>query len=180
MRKFRITPSVITYNLLLRTVRDTGLGDFEPGANLIPGNDSTQILLEEGPMQSLLKLIPKNHNPQLLLGDSAGTKRKLMSKENFHEAFKNNKLGILGGFHGIIDEMNSDNVKPDVKTMTLLLEISPKSTSAEEQVIQYAKSRNIQLDIDFYNMLIRKRTSRGKLKLARVNFLKFPIICKNF
>lgn len=39
---------------------------------------------------------------------------------------------LLGGFRNILEEMEVDNVKPDIKTFTLLLDVIPSTLTAEE------------------------------------------------
>lgn len=69
-------------------------------------------------------------------------------------------LLLVGGFNNFVDQMKADNVKPDIKTVTYLMELVPPTLAAEKTVINYAKSMGIQLDVSFYNLLIRKRSFR--------------------
>lgn len=39
---------------------------------------------------------------------------------------------LLGGFKTLLKEMEEDNVKPDIKTFTQLLNIMPSTTDSEE------------------------------------------------
>ncbi|EFN81269.1 Pentatricopeptide repeat-containing protein 1 [Harpegnathos saltator] len=63
--------------------------------------------------------------------------------------------------------MASDDVKPDAKTITLLLDLIPNTVTAENLLLKIADEKNIQLDIDFYNMLIKRRSIRFEYKAAK-------------
>lgn len=43
-----------------------------------------------------------------------------------------NRLLLLGGFNAILDQMKSDEVKPNIKTFTLMLDVIPATDAAEE------------------------------------------------
>lgn len=77
-------------------------------------------------------------------------------------------LILMGGFNNFIDQMKKDNVQPDIKTITFLMELVPSTESAEKAVLKYAKAMGVQLDIDFYNLLIRKRSFRFDYDSAQV------------
>lgn len=83
---------------------------------------------------------------------------------------KQNKLILFGGVEGFLEKMKNDRIEPTVKTVTYLMELVPDSTAAENEIIKYAKSKKISLDIDFYNMLIKKRALRSNKKDAKVNY----------
>ncbi|OXU22803.1 hypothetical protein TSAR_004607 [Trichomalopsis sarcophagae] len=80
---------------------------------------------------------------------------------------KQNKLILFGGLESLFEKMKNDRIEPTVKTLTYLIEIVPDSTTAEEMVIRYAKKNKIPLDVDFFNMLIKKRCIRGSKAAAK-------------
>ena len=84
---------------------------------------------------------------------------------------KQNKLILFGGVEGILQKMKNDGVNPDVKTFTYLIESIPGNIRAEETLIKTAYAKKVDLDLDFYNMLIKKRAVRGAKKDAKVNFI---------
>lgn len=81
---------------------------------------------------------------------------------------KQNKLILFGGVEGLLGKMKSDRIEPNVKTITYLMELVPGSVAAEEAIIKYARTYKIQLDIDFFNMLIKKRCMRDAKADAKV------------
>jgi len=74
---------------------------------------------------------------------------------------------LFGGVNGLLEKMKNDKIKPTIKTITFLMELAPDSLAAENEIIKYARSENIKLDIDFFNMLIKKRSLRGAKKEAK-------------
>lgn len=81
---------------------------------------------------------------------------------------KQNKLILFGGLEALFEKMKNDRIEPNVKTLTYLIDIVPDSVTAEEMVIKYAKKNKIPLDVDFFNMLIKKRCIRGAKAAAKV------------
>ncbi|XP_033095300.1 pentatricopeptide repeat-containing protein 1, mitochondrial-like [Anneissia japonica] len=77
------------------------------------------------------------------------------------------RLSLLGGTRGILESMTSNDLKPDCRTLTLLAEIIPKKTSAETELLKVVDDLDVKVDVDFYNMLIRKRTKRNYLTGAK-------------
>ena len=78
------------------------------------------------------------------------------------------RLAMLGGVSGMLARMDCDKAKPDVKTFSLLLEVMPVSVGAETDLLSAMDFYNVQADVDFYNMLIRKRNFRKDLAGAYV------------
>lgn len=89
---------------------------------------------------------------------------------NLDAVLKQNKLILFGGVEGFLEKMEKDRIKAEIKTMTYLIDLVPNSTAAENEIVKHAKSKKIPLDIDFFNMLIKKRSLRGNKKDAKVNF----------
>ncbi|CAG9561050.1 unnamed protein product [Danaus chrysippus] len=70
------------------------------------------------------------------------------------------KFAIIGGQEDFLNEMDVYSIKPDIKTFTQMLPLIENSTEAENKLISTMKSLKIKRDIDFYNMLIKKRCLR--------------------
>ncbi|CAH0584146.1 unnamed protein product [Chrysodeixis includens] len=70
------------------------------------------------------------------------------------------KFAVIGGQDGFLKEMGSYSVKPDVKTFTQMLPLLDNTTEAEDKLLKTMKSLEVKADIDFYNMLIKKRCLR--------------------
>jgi len=80
------------------------------------------------------------------------------------------RLAMLGGVSGILAQMDRDKAKPDVKTFSLLLDMMPLSLDAETDLLSAMNFYNVQADVDFYNMLIRKKNLRGDFAGANVRW----------
>lgn len=180
MRRWRIKPTLLTYNLFLRVIRDTNLGDVKINEVLLSGYEQTRILLKEGERPDLLASPPILSNLLLSGGtgktiiqqrDSNADRQNIPSETliNLNDVLANNRLILFGGLEGILDRMAKDDVKPSAKTITLLLDLIPNTVSAENLLIKTADEKNITLDIDFFNMLIRRRSLRYEYKAAKVS-----------
>lgn len=49
-----------------------------------------------------------------------------------HTMLVSHRLLLLGGLSTILEQMESDEVKPDIKTYTLMLDVIPATDAAEE------------------------------------------------
>ena len=79
------------------------------------------------------------------------------------------RLALLGGVPGILARMDCDKATPNVKTFSLLLELMPFSLEAENHLLSKMNYYNVEADVDFYNMLIRRRNLRKDFAGARVS-----------
>lgn len=70
------------------------------------------------------------------------------------------KFAVIGGQEDFLRIMEEYSVKPDIKTFTQMLPLLDESTEAENMLLDKMKSLEINADIDFYNMLIKKRCMR--------------------
>lgn len=80
------------------------------------------------------------------------------------------RLTMLGGVSGMLARMDRDKAQPDVKTFSLLLDTMPFSLDAEMDLLSAMNYYNVEADVDFYNMLIRKRNLRGDFAGAYVGY----------
>lgn len=174
MRLKKVNPTLTTYNLLLRTIRDTDLGNLKLDDVLISGWEKSRIVLKEGERPNLLAS-PPVLSSLLLLTDKGQVaqyddvdSRKQIGSINLNDVFVNNRLILFGGLEGFLNKMDHCKVNPDIKTITLLLHVIPNTTQAENLLIETAEKRNIVLDIDFFNMVIKRRSLRFDYKSARV------------
>lgn len=78
-----------------------------------------------------------------------------------------NRLDALGGAAGFITRMQNDRVSPNIKTFTQLLEILPPSFEAEKDLILMMDSLGVVGDVDFFNILIKKRNFRNDYESAK-------------
>ncbi|CAG5025236.1 unnamed protein product [Parnassius apollo] len=70
------------------------------------------------------------------------------------------KFAIIGGQDDFLREMEANAVKPDIKTFTQMLPLIEETREAENKIMETMKSLNIKPDIDFLNMVIKKRCIR--------------------
>jgi len=70
------------------------------------------------------------------------------------------RLLLLGGAKGVLNEMEKIKVTPNIKTFTELLDVIPPTNAAERQIIETIRKHKIKCDIDFFNILIKKRSMR--------------------
>ncbi|XP_021208079.2 pentatricopeptide repeat-containing protein 1, mitochondrial [Bombyx mori] len=92
----------------------------------------------------------------------------LLSKEiNMHHILAlqevhslQDKFTVIGGQEDFLEEMSAYSVKPDIKTFTQMLPLLDNTTEAENKLLHTMHNMKIRADIDFYNMLIKKRCLR--------------------
>ncbi|KAF5307034.1 hypothetical protein FQR65_LT07177 [Abscondita terminalis] len=202
-RKFiekRISPSVYTFNLMLRCIRDCGLGELAVTNDVIKKLLSTPVqkvpLLTTATNESFLK------DSQLTLYEDGLNKPDLMAVVpklgniiSLSEVVKaEDRLLLVGGCSGFLKSMTNHNCSPDIKTFTQLLTCVPSTQAAEADLLQAMKKHPVKPDIDFFNMLIKKRCMRfdytgakealAMLKSARYrpNLITYGVValaCKN-
>ncbi|XP_018376608.1 PREDICTED: pentatricopeptide repeat-containing protein 1, mitochondrial [Trachymyrmex cornetzi] len=171
MRMKNIKPSLTTYNLLLRAIRDTNLGNLKPDDVLLSGFDQTRVSVLEGEKPDLLAsppmlstLLPMEKEQNIMQRDTDVAVQKSV---NLNDVLISNRLILFGGVEGFLNRMSNDGVTPNIKTITLLLDLIPNTVPAENILIKTAEEKNIELDIDFCNMLIKRRSVRFDYKAAK-------------
>lgn len=95
------------------------------------------------------------------------TMNKVLSLQEVHSV--QDKFAIIGGQEDFLKEMEAYLVKPDIKIYTQMLPLIEESTEAELKLLEVMKSQDIKADIDFYNMLIKKRCLRHDYEAAFVS-----------
>ncbi|KAL0119655.1 hypothetical protein PUN28_007828 [Cardiocondyla obscurior] len=172
MRLNNFKPSLTTYNLLLRAIRDTKFGNLKPGDVLLSGFDQTKISITDRENPNLLALppvfstlVPLKEKRNVMQYNTDANNQKLPM--NLNDVLVDNRLILFGGLEGFLNRMFDDDVKPNEKTITLLLDLIPNTVVAENQLIHVAEKNNIELDIDFFNMLIKRRSVRFDYKAAK-------------
>ncbi|XP_037043514.1 pentatricopeptide repeat-containing protein 1, mitochondrial-like [Bradysia coprophila] len=156
----RLLPDLHSFNLMFRCVRDCSIGDIKTmqqvnllGSTLDSDEQSkindNQLLNNDSQSSEIIDEAPGlvSHFPQL--GSLAGP-HEVKTPED--------RLLLLGGFKGILNEMEKLQVRPDVKTFTALLDVVP--STAEHEIIESIRKHNVKCDIGFFNCLIKKRSMR--------------------
>lgn len=181
MHMKNIKPSLITYNLLLRAIRDTNLGNLKPDDVLLSGFSQTRVSMLEGEKPDLLAspptlstLLPMKKEQNVMQHDTDVVVQKSV---NLNDVLVSNRLILFGGLEGFLNRMSNDGVKPNIKTITLLLDLIPNTVSAENLLVKTAEEKNIELDIDFFNMLIKRRSIRFDYKAAKVSVVVNAVTC---
>lgn len=151
--KFSSTKSKNTTKLLTAnsdSTVSTNEDDTEASA-VVATNDNTtsnslQIQSDAESMELPDLLAPKPH---------LGSMVSLAEVTKPHERFL-----LLGGLHGFLQSMKSKNITPDIQTFTTMLEVIPPTRAAEKQILMYIRKIGLKADIDFFNILIKKRAMR--------------------
>lgn len=194
MRTWRQNPDIYSFNLLLRVVRDCGIGDVETTEevvrricgeankklligggeyglpeNTIPERDqdepSGEIESNQQELQPVSDIdqLPDSSVPNLIakqphLGELIALKEVVQPED---------RLMLIGGMRGFLNEMENQKVVPDLKTFTQLLEVIPPTLTAEKYLISLLRKNNIRVDMDFLNILIKKRSMRFDYESAK-------------
>ncbi|XP_076247397.1 pentatricopeptide repeat-containing protein 1, mitochondrial [Calliopsis andreniformis] len=182
MRKYKVPLNITHYNLLLRAIRDTGFGDMN--VNLISELLGTQIQLNETEKPDLLDFPPRlniqlfasnvKHLPSESVGVSNDKNSELdivnedvVLSQSLNHILQENRLILFGGINKFLQRMESNNVPPDIKTVTMLLELLPPTTAVEQFFLTYLEKKKFELDICFFNVLIKRRCLRNQYKEAK-------------
>lgn len=183
----RINPNVYTYNLMLRCIRDCGLGDIETTKDvidrLLSTNKKPQLKSGISDKDNEIQLI---ENKQEDTESVSVTSKKLPNtycRPNLMARFPTlgnivslseitkpeDRLLLVGGLKGFLGNMAENNCAPDIKTFTLLLDSIPNTVAAENDLLKDLKKSNVKPDVDFYNMLIKRRCMRCDYNGAKVS-----------
>ena len=129
----------------------------------IPAVLSANSLDREQPLSGMSILdmaIPNILNPR-------GRFQSIMSLNDLDTPTK--RLALIGGMPGFLSHMRKDDVTPDIRTFTQLLEAIPSSRDAETDLLAVMSVHEVKPDVDFFNLLIRKRNLRDDYSGARVS-----------
>ncbi|XP_043260069.1 pentatricopeptide repeat-containing protein 1, mitochondrial [Colletes gigas] len=184
MKEHKIRPNLTHYNLLLRAIRDTKFGDLKVNDILQRNLAGTQIQLIETGKPDLLQSPPVLSTMcfQMIKEQTQNKSIDVVSKNNdskavvtteailsqsLNDILEMNKLLLFGGVEKLFTQMESDNVIPDEKTLTIMLELLPPSTHIENIYLKHIESKKLKTDITLYNMLIKRRNNRKQYKAAK-------------
>ncbi|EAT42220.1 AAEL006227-PA [Aedes aegypti] len=185
MYRLKAQPDIYSFNLLIRCVRDCGLGDLEateqvieqilfqsqPNPSRLEDPSQQSALLEDGSKETSKELQLSNLNQEV---QQEGTPNLLSSRPHLGSLISlgeikkpEDRLLLLGGSNSILAEMERLKIHPDIKTMTELLDTVPPTLAAEKQILSTIRRLGIRCDIDFFNILIKKRSMRFDYEAAR-------------
>lgn len=195
MMKKKIKPSVQSYNLLVRAVKECGAGDESFTADLLieamspqdvrqyrkrldrsaklltlqSSQDSVQwweMKSTEQPVES--RQVPRDSSNAKVpsLVENTVSVEHLVGVGDLSCASQRFRLfGSLERF--IAQAVEVDKVQLDIKTFSLLLHCIDNTVEAEEELLGHIKRLQVQTDVDFYNQLIRRRASRQDFQTGR-------------
>lgn len=186
MRINKIKPTIFHYNLLLRTIRDTKFGDLKVNDIIVPGFIETQIQLSETGRPDLLDFPPvlttsliiafgknnyfisnnRDSRQQQELSIDTINKNSLLNL-NLNNILQENRLILFGGIDKLLKRMKDDNVQPNIKTVTLILDLIPPTIESEESFLRYVVKNKLKIDITSFNMLIKRRCIRKQYEAAK-------------
>ncbi|XP_046968455.1 pentatricopeptide repeat-containing protein 1, mitochondrial isoform X1 [Vanessa cardui] len=106
--------------------------------------------------KKLLPQIPERTLPNLL--SKLVNINEVLAFKDVHTA--QDKFAMIGGQDDFLKEMEVYSVKPNIKTFTQMLYVIDDSIEAENKLMATMKLLKIKADIDFYNMLIKRRCLR--------------------
>lgn len=162
MLEKEVIPSVFTFNLLLRCTRDCGAGDMNSAQELVSMLASGQTLIDDGISEGYCdRLVPQT--PNLLL--PTVQKSSILSITSPIDK-PSDRLMLIGNMEGFFAMMDLFKAVPDIKTFTQLLDIIPPTTEMENKLITEMKARKVTIDVDFCNMLIKKRNFSERTQAA--------------
>lgn len=203
MLHFKERPNIYTFNLMLRCIKDCGIGDRESEQKMIseilssnpimlPKHSHIQEaipLLESGQHdssgkptvldQDLVQLgqsDAEKHLPIPISGLSENQLPNLLSlKPSLNGVLAigeiktmEDRFNLTGGVEGFFTEMVASRVTPDIKTITQMLSVQPGTLENEKKLLDILKLQEIKPDINFYNVLIKKRCYRFDYESAKV------------
>lgn len=82
----------------------------------------------------------------------------LISLSEVHQPHE--RFLLLGGLSGFLNLMKSYGITPNIQTFTIMLEVIPPTISSEKQLLTFIRKIGLKADIDFFNILIKKRAMR--------------------
>lgn len=77
------------------------------------------------------------------------------------------RLALIGGAQGFLQNMESRGLKPDVKTLTLLADMEEPTKHGLSVLLRAAKKHQLKLDVAFFNSLIRRAAKAGSMDTAQ-------------
>ncbi|XP_014791127.1 pentatricopeptide repeat-containing protein 1, mitochondrial isoform X2 [Octopus bimaculoides] len=177
----KIKPDLPLYNLLIRTVRDSGFGTTSNVMNFpertAPSNHNKSTSVDEDKINEDCE-IPVSSVNHSKADQIVQPISNLIEKEpNYFDqsesgksldlTYPDNRLALIGGPFSILKDMEKNKIKPNILTFTQIIDCLPLNNNAEVEILAYMKSLGVQPDIDLYNMIIRRRNRSLRYQDAR-------------
>lgn len=196
MYHLKLIPSTHSYNLMLRCVRDCGIGDAAEMKivieNILKGSNRIKLRLDkkavlliedkpnrlinaEDPVNGEVKA-PESNSCEVVSKDACDQMPNFLNKlPHLGSIVKlklvnspQDRLMLLGGVSAFISEMEEYKVRPNVKTFSQLLDVIPSTRDAEHELIEQMRYMRVRADVDFFNLLMKRRFLRNDDDGAKV------------
>ncbi|CAG9807430.1 unnamed protein product [Chironomus riparius] len=175
-----LKPDIYSFNLMVRCCRDTRLGDRKSteeviqtillrnseNVNRIEDGDSNENLLASGESVNAIK--PTNPQDTQYMPNLLALRPNLGNLIEIKEVKQpSDRFLLLGGLTGYLDLMRHFEVPPDLKTFTELMDVIPNTKEMDIRLLKIIRKAQIQCDVDFFNILIKRRALRNDYFGAR-------------
>ncbi|KAM3623789.1 uncharacterized protein V6R79_015513 [Siganus canaliculatus] len=189
-----IVPDAKNYNLLLRIARDCGIGDpalaagvllrrgrkWERGAAVDVDLLEQQLFLQpgrHGDGDGETGLVPAGRDVSLpadspgvpvapnLLRPFEGASGGVIALGAVNTAC--DRLALIGGAEGFLENMEAGGLSPDLRTLTLLADTMETGRSSLPLLLAAAKRHGVKLDAAFFNTAIRRAARAGDQEAAQ-------------
>ncbi|XP_015244989.1 PREDICTED: pentatricopeptide repeat-containing protein 1, mitochondrial-like [Cyprinodon variegatus] len=130
----------------------------EEGSNhLIPVRPAENISLPSN-------MVPDSTAPNLLdlFEGKGGAVLALSSVDTASD-----RLALIGGAKGFLEQMEAKGLSPDLKTLTLLADMMEPGRQSMQMLLKAAKQHQVKLDGAFFNTAIRRSIKAGALEDAK-------------
>lgn len=77
------------------------------------------------------------------------------------------RLALIGGAQGFLQNMENRGLKPDLKTLTLLADTAEPNQQSLNLLLRTAKNHQLKLDVAFFNSVIRRAARAGNIETAQ-------------
>ncbi|XP_015788873.1 pentatricopeptide repeat-containing protein 1, mitochondrial-like [Tetranychus urticae] len=81
-----------------------------------------------------------------------------------------NRFILIGGMEGFLFLLESEKLKPNIKTFTAMLDLIPEDNQSEDNLIHLLHQSKVEADTGFYNIIIKRRCFRGDIVAAKKTF----------
>ncbi|KAG7315567.1 hypothetical protein KOW79_020433 [Hemibagrus wyckioides] len=77
------------------------------------------------------------------------------------------RLALIGDLDGFLNKMSGDGLKPSIKTLTLLADVTQPGSQSVRSLMDAANRSGVRLDVGFFNTLIRRAAKSGDVDGAK-------------